>query len=711
MKENIFNQQLQSAVQTLQQGQFSQAEVQLRELLKLNLNQPELQHLLGVCLSLQQRYQEALPFYQQAIAIKQHPMYLYNLGECYRLLQDWASALNYLKQAQQLAPNHQKTQVALAQVYLGSAQFQQALTPLQFLLDLEPYHPNYLLQITDCFIKMGAKSAAQHYYSLLESKYPAHSALNDLSSFLKQLPSTFDKLKQHQQQLEQVSDSELSRSPQQSKLLLQLNSSESTNLPEPSKLSVQSDHLIQLAALYERNQEISRAKSLFIKLAKDKQQELHSDFIDQSFFVHSESIDAYLERFKLTLVKWKNQNFKLDFSTLHASNIRYPNSLIYQGIDDLQLRKEFAELFQDKIPEQTQALPSHKPKIAFLSTQGHTGIFFTCMKGILKQLKTDFFDIYILCPLEEWRAILAPQLQDTAIQFIPLPNRVDQAVNTIRNLKLNLLYYWEVGTDSLNYFLPFFKLAPIQCTSFGWPSTTGIQQIDYYLSSQLMLTPDTQTQHSEEAVGLEGLLTHYYRAPQPKFYRPKADYGFSESSRLYICTQNLRKLHPDFDRMTNQILERDHQGLYLLFEDRDPFYTHHLKERLKSTHPHTYSRIRFFPRLMTGPDYINLVKLADVMLDTLYWSGVNTSYDAFSVGTPIITLPGKLQRGRYTYAAYEKMRMNDCIASSEANYIEQALIVSKNSAFRQKILKQSSVLFCDLQPAQAFQNWIEQQLS
>ena len=50
----------------------------------------------------------------------------------------------------------------------------------------------------------------------------------------------------------------------------------------------------------------------------------------------------------------------------------------------------------------------------------------------------------------------------------------DHIVETIRGAEFDVLYHWEVGSDVTNYFLPFFKLAPVQCTGAGLPATSGI---------------------------------------------------------------------------------------------------------------------------------------------------------------------------------------------------------------------------------------------
>ena len=49
------------------------------------------------------------------------------------------------------------------------------------------------------------------------------------------------------------------------------------------------------------------------------------------------------------------------------------------------------------------------------------------------------------------------------------------------------------------YFLAFARLAPVQIVSFGHPETTGINTIDYFLSSTL-LEPDNKKKYSERLI-------------------------------------------------------------------------------------------------------------------------------------------------------------------------------------------------------------------
>ena len=62
-----------------------------------------------------------------------------------------------------------------------------------------------------------------------------------------------------------------------------------------------------------------------------------------------------------------------------------------------------------------------------------------------------------------------------------------------------------MGTDALNYFLPFLDLAPLQCTGLGKPQTSGIPNLDYFVSSSLVEPESAQENYSEKLYLMPGL--------------------------------------------------------------------------------------------------------------------------------------------------------------------------------------------------------------
>ena len=122
--------------------------------------------------------------------------------------------------------------------------------------------------------------------------------------------------------------------------------------------------------------------------------------------------------------------------------------------------------------------------------------------------------------------------------------------------------------------------------------------------------------------------------------------------------------------------------------------------RFAATMPDVADRVRFVP-FQQHADYLCLIAAADVLLDPVHFGGVNTTYDGLSLHKPIVTLPSRFQRGRYTLGCYKKMGIFDCVANDPQEYIDIAVRLGTDLAFRAEIEKRiqltSPALFEDLE--------------
>lgn len=84
-------------------------------------------------------------------------------------------------------------------------------------------------------------------------------------------------------------------------------------------------------------------------------------------------------------------------------------------------------------------------------------------------------------------------------------------------------------------------------------------------------------------------------------------------------------------------------------------------------------------------DYLMINLLSDVYLDTLDWSGGNTSLEAIACNLPIVTCPGEFMRGRHSYSFLKMLGVTDTIAESETDYIEIAVKLGLDPAWRRHI--------------------------
>jgi protein O-GlcNAc transferase len=259
-----------------------------------------------------------------------------------------------------------------------------------------------------------------------------------------------------------------------------------------------------------------------------------------------------------------------------------------------------------------------------------------------------------------------------------------------------VLFYTDIGMDPVTSTLAHSRLAPVQCTTWGHPVTTGIDTIDYFISSAALETEEAEQHYTETLVRLKTLQIYYYRPELPRPSLRREDFGLTSESHVYACPQSLFKLHPEFDAVLGGILRGDPRGTLLLSWGLAPRWEQLLRQRFAATLPDVVDRIRFLPK-MNRPEFLSLLAVSDVLLDPLHFGGGNTSYEGLALGVPIVTLPSRFLRGRITFALYKQMDMLDCVVHSPREYNELALRLGTDKSYRDqvraKILAANSVLY------------------
>jgi protein O-GlcNAc transferase len=106
-----------------------------------------------------------------------------------------------------------------------------------------------------------------------------------------------------------------------------------------------------------------------------------------------------------------------------------------------------------------------------------------------------------------------------------------------------------------------------------------------------------------------------------------------------------------------------------------------------------------------------LLSVADVILDTIHFNGMNSSLEAFALGTPVVTWPTALQRGRHTQAMYRKMGILEAIATDAASYVDIAVKLATDrsyaQSFRERIRASNHVLYEDSNVVREFERFFQ----
>ena len=390
--------------------------------------------------------------------------------------------------------------------------------------------------------------------------------------------------------------------------------------------------------------------------------------------------------------------------------------LSYHGLNNRELHMKAADLYRRACPSLLWTAPhcaeptpgSGKIRVGFISCHMHNHSIGKTTRGILANLSREQFEVF---------SLFAPPLrEDETSKFIRahsnrsvmLPRSLDAARRDIAELKLDILFYQDIGLDPFTYFLAFSRLAPVQCLSFGHPDTTGIANMDYFVSNDLFEPEDAAQHYSERLFLLHdlGTLAYYYRPRLPDIMKRREEFGLPADANLYVCPQSLFKFHPEFDVMLGGILRADPRGWLVLMRSKISWWVELLEKRFRRTMPDVADRIVFLPP-RDSPGFVNLLAVCDVMLDTIHFNGMNTSLEAFSVGTPIVTLPTGFQRGRHTAGMYRKMGFTECIAADRNDYVRIAVKLGTEEDYRRhakdEILRRNEVLFEDMRVVREFE--------
>lgn len=396
--------------------------------------------------------------------------------------------------------------------------------------------------------------------------------------------------------------------------------------------------------------------------------------------------------------------------------------LAYQGQDDRQLQESYGrfleKLLKNALPEQFASAdisPKRKEgriKIGYLNSFLHHCTVGSYFRSWITKIDRREFEVFVY-HTGHYQDDFSAELADRCEHFSHLVGMgVAEIAGRVRGDQLDVLVYPELGMDTVTPILANFRLAPVQCAAWGHPTTTGIANMDYFFSSALMEPMDAAEHYSEELVPLPGIGTFYSSPRNIPETAQRSDYQLPEDKNLYLCPQSLFKIHPDNDRLFVEILKRDDNGVLVLFQDMQDFITQQFVYRLSRVFEAEKldgaGRVKILPK-MPHEDFLKVNVACDVMLDTLYWSGGNTALDALACGLPMVTLPGKMMRGRQSYGMLKAMGLDGLVAKDAQDYVEIALRLAKDREWRKQmsraILSQSRTIFEDETPIRALESF------
>ncbi|MBC7881205.1 MAG: O-linked N-acetylglucosamine transferase, SPINDLY family protein [Anaerolineae bacterium] len=381
--------------------------------------------------------------------------------------------------------------------------------------------------------------------------------------------------------------------------------------------------------------------------------------------------------------------------TLSGISVTELFALSYQGFDDLELQRQYGQIIHrtmGAIYPQWMRLPPKrnvKPRIRvgyyshFIQAHAATQWAF----GWLKHHNPDDFEIFCYhtgATLDEWTRRFA----SCSDHFRHLPLSLEQIVEQVRADELDILVFLEIGQVTQTIQVASLRLAPVQCNSWGHPITSGLPNIDYYLSSEFFEEEEAERYYTEKLVLLPKIGISYPMTEIPAQVLTRSDYGLPENGIIYLCCQSMFKYLPRYDYVFAEIAKRVPRS-YFLFIEKPYIPSDLFKERLEKAFRVqgllSADHCLFLPKQNTLETYMNLYNIADLFLDSLDWGAGNTALDSLACNLPVITYPGALLRSRASAGFLRLLDVPETIAHSVENYIEIAVALGTNEKLRLEI--------------------------
>lgn len=298
---------------------------------------------------------------------------------------------------------------------------------------------------------------------------------------------------------------------------------------------------------------------------------------------------------------------------------------------------------------------------------------------------------------------ITARIIQASIKAVFLPFNIADCARQIRNERLDVIIYPEIGIDPITYFLSFSKLAFVSCAWFGHADTTGIKSIDYYISGEVEVF-SADKYYSEKLVRLLGPLgirfeDDYFDIMQPaggqfdveavlqtsQIHRDRivASLGLPKSCHLYIIAHPLYTLHSNFDEVLSKILVQDNLG-YIVIVDRStdkPSWQHLFISRVAGKYSNTVKSRVLFIAPTTRKDELGFLMAANVLLDPFpASSSLLPSLHALALGIPVVTFPSdKKLSGRFTLGLYQLLGYG--FATNNSTFTPASKVVSGSAKY------------------------------
>ena len=224
--------------------------------------------------------------------------------------------------------------------------------------------------------------------------------------------------------------------------------------------------------------------------------------------------------------------------------------------------------------------------------------------------------------------------------------------------------------------LPVFALkpAPVQASWIGYPGTTGLRAMDYYIADRYFTPPDVVGAYMTEKLALlPACLPFLPSALSPRLEKaPALSNGYITFGSFNRLSKLNRKVIARWARLLHA-LPTSRMLLAAMQKDSDS----ETLQQWFSEEGISLDRLDFHQRM--GLDkFLALHHQIDVSLDTAPYTGGTTTMHALWMGVPTLTLAGDTVASRAGACILEHVGLGSFIATDDEDFVRKGTFLSHN---------------------------------
>jgi protein O-GlcNAc transferase len=408
-------------------------------------------------------------------------------------------------------------------------------------------------------------------------------------------------------------------------------------------------------------------------------------------FSHLVGDPAYEEKYLPLALGWPYRPDQADLAAVTVSRAQYcdlPREALlelYLGYDRLQQqnRSRFEPITI------IRRAAAGRMRIGYLSADFRAHVMGRLMREVLAAHDTTRVSLYLysLAPgVNEDQ--LTDEFRGLSERFVNLAELDDHsAARAIAGDEVDVLVDLMGHSSFSRPGILLWKPAPVVITHLGYHGCVGLSQIDFKLTDAVADLPDAASFQIEAPLMLDCCVMPARHVsgvvPSSPGAMTRAGLGIEESAIVFGAFVSLLKLSPRCLSLWRDILERVPRSLLALSPGDVSEQT--LYRRRVAGFGIDPARVVFIPRGADEAGDRARYPLIDIVLDTMPYTGGDTTAAALEMGIPVVTRVGERHAERISLSLLSHLGVTDTVTHSDAAYVAMACRLAGDAAWRSDI--------------------------